>query len=390
MWDKDTVDFTNHANNNLARKDGVAESGFGSGFSASVDNEMASGLSVSRYIMSAPIRERNAKIRDLMNEDPDIARFRSVSINPNTGYPESSYDYDAAADYLIERGDEGFQSTAELTAQIQESVKQTDEMNRIIGAEANALGVAGSFAGAFASQTMEPLNYVAVIPGLGQAASMSVKAKAAVGAVEGALASALAQPAIKGWKNENDIEYTTKDVVLDVGMSAAFGGALSALSHWVSGAISGIKSKKADAIDADSSEALSAAESRLNEFKSEVEHLDALPDELKPDTAKAALDPLDETAKLVAKGEDQWVEPANPYAKMADEEIEPVLEQSLGIERKKPEGEGVDVDTPEQVVLKDETLFDFEVDGQKAADVVKGYDDDIKKLEDTFACMMGG
>lgn len=392
MWGKDVQDTLDRADANLVTSD--VETGFGVNFEATAQNVLASGLSVSRYIMQEPIRERNSRIRDLGNTDPEIAQFRNIKVDPKTGRVTSDYDYDAAADYLVQRGDEGFQSTAELQKQIQESVKQADEYEKLVADKSGIAGVAGSFAAGLATQVIEPVNYVAVIPGIGTAATLSMRAKVAVGAIEAALGSALVQPTMKQWKNENDIEYTTKDMALDVGLSAAFGGALSGLGHWAGDKLKGIRSNKKTATSSNEKAAYDAAEERMAEFEQEIFAAQAIPEADRPKTSGEMFNAMDDTARAMANTQDRWTPPDSPYADLSDEEMILGLEQSLGITRTKPESaEGVDVDTPEVISFEDRNLFTYhDEDGveHSFADVIEKSDADNKKIEETINCMMGG
>lgn len=390
MWStKNRQDFIDSASTNLAK--GTAPTGFSENFRAAARDELASGLSISEYIMKAPIRERNQKIRDLANTDPEIARFRKVSVDPVTGYPTSDYDYGAAADYLVERGDEGFQSTAELNEQISESVKQANKYRSFINEGSSGMGIVGDFAGSMATQVAEPVNYVAVIPGIGQASSLALKTRMAIGATEAAAAAALVTPVIKQWKNANDIEYTTQDAFVDIGFSAAFGAGLSGLAGVVSDRIGRLRSKSKNTTDLDEREAFDAAAERLQDMADEIEGGKIFPEDAVPSSGQY-FDRLDDMAKALAKGEDTWVPPEStlPDAKI-DESI-PMLEQALGVKRERPktaEGVDVDPDAPDKITV-DESKFDFEVDGVHAAQVVKDSDSQIKRLEKAMTCMLGG
>ncbi|CAL9956481.1 hypothetical protein VPHK227_0018 [Vibrio phage K227] len=388
MWSNDTQNFVDMAEANPAR--GTVETGAGMNFDAAVADEIASGLSISEYIMKAPMRERNAKIDDLMDSDPELAQFKKErTYDPYSKQLSYDLDYDKAADYLIERGDEGFQSTAELNEQIQESVKQSNEYRKRVNENSNLAGMAGDFGGSFVTQAIEPVNYVAVIPGIGQATSMAIRT--IVGATEGAIASAMVQPKIKEWKNANDVEYTTKDVLMDIGLSAVFGAGISGLQKFIGDKISGVRANKNAAVDADGREAFQAAEDRLADFEHEAKQADALGEDM---TGGEYFDKLDDMAKALARGEDTWQAPPTRTplgSDVADEQA--MYEQALGVTRKKPETpEGVeaDPDALDIVEIADESIFDFEIDGIPAATLIRGADADTKKINDTLTCMMGG
>lgn len=389
MWADDTQDMLDFADDNLA--EGIAATGFGHNFDASVANEIASGLSISEYIMKAPIRERNARIRDMSKSDNELAQFQKVSVDPKTGYPSTEYDFEAAAQYLVDRGDEGFQSTEEMNEAISDSVKQADEYRNLVNQNASGAGMAGDFVGAMVTQAAEPVNYVAVIPGVGQAASLGTKV--AVGAAEAAAGAALVAPTIGQWKNENDIEYTKKDMFMDVGLSAVFGGALGGASHWVGGKLKDIRERKANAVDPNEKEALEAAEERLMEFETEANQSHALGGDA-PAAEGEYFDRIDDMAKALMRAEDTFEEPPLRSPLDLEEDAEEMaFEESLGVTRAKPETpEGVDVDpdAPDVIEITNKEDFDFEMDGVSAKHIVKGTDSETKRIEDAIMCMMGG
>ena len=388
MWSTtDRQDFLDFAKDNLTSDSGTTT--FGENFDAAINDEIASGLSISEYIMKAPIRERNQKIRDLSNSDPDVAQFRKVTIDPTTGYPTSEFDYEAATNYLIERGDEGFQSTAELNEQVSDSVKQADAYRKHVNDASSGMGVVGDFVGAMSTQMAEPVNYVAVIPGLGQASSLALRT--GVGATEAAVGAALVAPTIKDWKNENDIDYTTKDMYTDIGLSAAFGGALTGVVGAVGDRIRALKAKKSTATG-DEAEAYEAAEQMMREFETEVDAAQVIPEELRPMTAKESVDSVDDLAKAFVRSEDSVTAPDSTSPDVDDAKYVEMAEQSLGVKRERPETpEGVDVDTDApDVITLDAEKFDFDVDGVNAAKIVQDSDIQVKRLEKAMNCMLGG
>ncbi|CAL9956517.1 hypothetical protein VPHK289_0018 [Vibrio phage K289] len=400
MWGKDTQDSLDLAGARLS--DGEVETSFGQNLEAQFDNEIASGLSISRYLAQAPIRDRNQRINEMAKNDDELGQFRKVSIDPVTGYPNSEIDYDAAADYLVQRGDDGFESTATLNEQIQKGVQQADEYAAKVSEHATFTGHVGGFVGGTGAQVLEPVNYVAVIPGIGQA---SVATKVALGAAEGALASTMVQPTIKRWKNDNDIEYTTKDMLVDVGLSAAFGGTLSGLTHYAKGVISRLRGEKQPVVtnmgssQVDTNEGLDAAADRMVDFEREAVGLQAIEGELdNPMTAGDHFDVLDEYAKTMQDTPETWEMPPADTLEMAD--IESALvdyEQALGIERTKPEvPEGTDVSpyASDDITIKTRAL-DFEIESEElgtgnAKEMYIQADKDKSKLSKTLDCMLGG
>lgn len=392
MWNKDTRDFTAHVEDNLDMGDEI-KTGFTENFYATANNELQSGLSISRFIQESPIREQQSALRKMARTDPNVSAFRTVEINGD-GRAIISYDYDAMAQHYIAQGDDTIVPFEEIRATTQMATKQADENQKRTAERATGIGTVGSFAGAIATQVAEPVNYAVVIPGVGAASALGTKILAGTGA--GLIAEAIIQPHVQEWKNANDIEYTDEDVMFAMGASAVFGGVMGAAGHYIGNMIKKLRSESdkipADARGsrADEKEAYDSAADSLDGLHKEVSGLETIdPDIPLRDKLRRVDDEVREMQEssphMTAKAPD-----TNSRTDISQEMAE--FEMALGVKRTKPEtAEGVDVDPNAlDVITFDESKFNFEIDGMRATDVVRNTDAEIRKMEETIRCMMGG
>lgn len=392
MWNKDTRNFNDHVDDNLQVGDEV-KTGFAENYYATVTNEIHSGLSISKFLMEAPIREQNEALLRMAQSDSDFSKYRTVDINED-GRPVVSYDYDGMADEAISRGDEDIVPYADLRTQISESVLQADNYQRDISKNSTGMGTIGEFAGAVAVQVAEPVNYIVVIPGIGAASSLGLKVLAGAGA--GALSEAVIQPFVQEWKNTNEIKYTDEDVAFAVGTSTVFGGLAGGAGHYIGKMIKGMEKESARiGLDArgnamDEKEALDAGIESLQGLHREVTELEQMDTDISIGEKLRTLD--DRVRAQQEMSPHVTVEPpsTNTIKELGDEQVR--FEEALGIKRSKPETpEGVEVDPDALDVIEfDPEKFDFEMNGRKASDIVRDTDAEIKMMNDTINCMMGG
>ena len=244
MWDEDDIAEFEQTTINYQEpeEDPIGVTGFVENLEASIDHEITSGLSISQYIMDAPKREQEALLRERAQWDSSLSQFRTMKMM-DSGYMESSWDYEGLTNHFIAKGDESIESYEELNTARKEAVLQSHNNYSDIANRADTMGSIGGFAGAMATQFIEPVNYMVVIPGVGIAATLTTKI--AAGSAAGLITELIVQPTIQDWKNENDINYSDTDRYVAYGVSTVFGGAMGFGSHYFSKLLSGLKERRA-------------------------------------------------------------------------------------------------------------------------------------------------
>lgn len=249
----------------------ATRSTFSDTYPAFLAKTIHSELSISRYLMEAPKRERNDNlfrmIRDGEIEEDIVLNFVNRGMGaPDVGYTYHEIDFDALASFVVESGIADVQTTEQIDESIKSEVHFYENIAADLASRASLSGKAGAFVGGMHAGMLDPINVGVslAVPAAGPASTLwgTAVRHAAIGAGANLVAEALIQPVIMGYKSDLDLEYTFSDALTNASLSAIMGGTISgasgALGHAVSNSLNNARAARARG-DIDTLEAWEAA-----------------------------------------------------------------------------------------------------------------------------------
>ena len=200
--------------------------GFGENWQASLGQTIDEGLFVSEYIHSAPIRERNKRIHDLIKSE-EIPREAVQAYRRNTRRG-SKFDYNGLAEFA-KSIDSDMKTDAELKEERDRELGMRRDYAKKVFDNATTDGVLGQIAGAVHASALDPALY----PGYFFGPTAAIKATTSLRAFgQGATKmggfvgaeEALIQSQVMDWKEEIGVEYTNTEAAMVIGGATLFGG----------------------------------------------------------------------------------------------------------------------------------------------------------------------
>lgn len=375
---------------------------FAEGWAANLATTLHSDMMISEFIMEAPVRERNRKLTDMIN-DGEIPEevFRQFWINR-----KNTVDWDALSQHIR---NEGIDDTIELGSEIQAKIKNEIVFYEKKAAELNSragfAGKAGAFAGGMHMGMLDPINVAAsfLVPAAGPAATIlgTMTKQGLTGAAAGLATEVVIQPFVKGYKNQMGMKYTWGDAATNAALSTLMGGTISASAGGLAKAIDNIKVAKIKAREAgeiDAFEALEAMEDIFTQL--EVEAKNAPEPDLDP---KVFDENVGNRGMEIEDGIDKTVNP-EPIVKAEEvddvveamrEMVEDIKKQEEQIETKageEPKVKGEEPDVEAEVFVEDlpehYTIVDEEF-GDTLMDAINDWDDLNKSIDAVIDCMKG-
>lgn len=192
-----------------------------------IDEEM----SISRYINNEPRRLRNEKLRRL-RDDGEIPQpvWDAHSKKTRRG---TEMDWTGLALYAQKQGHTDIMTDEDADKLMRSDLTYRRQYAQDVYASANALGVAGQFAGTLHGAALDPINivggsYVGLkATAVGAHLLTNVGRTFARGTIMGVGTEATIQPFVMDWKQHIGVEYTLEDALTNIAVAGLATGALS-------------------------------------------------------------------------------------------------------------------------------------------------------------------
>ena len=304
IWsDKDIEEFEGEATLNSSPN--LGNTGFLENFGAMWDNEMASGLTISKRMMESDQIQADRELLSQASSNSEYDKFRTTpkTIEEQTSaYGDSAYtpmsDYSSpiskSQDYDMDGLRKAYSEKTGVKVKLQadwdeeykQQVQTADQVYQKVSSRATFGGSVASFVAGAGAQLLEPVNYVT---GFGAGVAMkstqlglSMVGRSTIGGASAMFAEVPIQLKVQSWKEENGLTYSDGNVVMSVLFAGALGAGIPAGLEAVGKAYRGVKGRIAEnELKLASANKAQLKEGEIQSIKDQLEADEVLADKLK-------------------------------------------------------------------------------------------------------------
>jgi len=232
----------------------ATRTGFGQNFEAGFFATMAEDLSSSQWLNKSAHRAQHKELRRRIDDgEIDAKTVDQFRGSPMGRSRDRRINYDGLGDYLNEKGDNSVLTKESLDENMKRDVELVRSKYQDISNRSGVAGTAGGFIGGMsAGMVADPLTVATgmLVPARAvTAASLLARTgqRAGAGAIEGALVEPFAQMQVANFKEELDVDYGLKQILINSGISIAASGTLAGTMGSLPDAIKSLNTRVADA-----------------------------------------------------------------------------------------------------------------------------------------------